>query len=294
MNITPHNGEGFMKKSTLAMIFACFAGLCLFLYPSVSNYWNTRHSTKVINHYVDRLSSLSIDEFRRMWDDAVEYNRALSSRVSAFSLSEEQRVEYHSLLNFSGDGVMGYIEIDALAVNLPVCHGTSEAVLQKAIGHLEWSSLPVGGEGAHCVVSGHRGLPNMKLFTELNKLKIGDTFVLNVLGQSLTYEVDQIKTVLPNEMEHLASEPGKDLCTLVTCTPYGINTHRLLVRGHRIENIANVRIVSEAVEVDPFIVAPIVAFPFLFTLFLMVMLKKPKKKTILNDFVGKGGNAHEQ
>ena len=278
-----------MKKSTLVMIFVCIAGLCLLLYPTVSSYWNTRHSTQVINNYVERLSSLSRDEFRIMWDDALAYNRALSSKVTGFSLSPEQKEEYNALLNFSGDGVMGYIEIDALAVNLPVCHGTSEAVLQKAIGHLEWSSLPVGGEGSHCVVSGHRGLPNMKLFTELNKLKIGDTFVLNVLGQTLTYEIDQILTVLPNEMNDLAIEPGKDLCTLVTCTPYGINTHRLLVRGHRTENASGVRIVSEAVEVDPFIVAPIVAFPFLFTLFMMVMLKKPKKKPKLNDFVGKGG-----
>ncbi len=277
-----------MKKSTRILIIVCIIGLCLLLYPTVSNYWNTIHSTQVINRYVEQLSSLSNEDFRTMWDEAASYNRTLSSSVNGFSLSPEQSEIYASLLDPSDDGVMGYIEIDSLAVNLPVYHGTSDSVLQKAIGHLDWSSLPVGGESSHCVLSGHRGLPNMKLFTDLNKLKLGDVFVLNVLGQSLTYEVDQILTVLPDEMEDLVIEPGKDLCTLVTCTPYGINTHRLLVRGHRTANVSDVRIVSEAVEVDPFIVAPIVAFPFLFTLFMIIMLKKPKKKPKLNDFAVKG------
>lgn len=277
-----------MKKSTRILIIVCIIGLCLLLYPTVSNYWNTIHSTQVINRYVEQLSSLSNEDFRTMWDEAASYNRTLSSSVNGFSLSPEQSEIYASLLDPSDDGVMGYIEIDSLAVNLPVYHGTSDSVLQKAIGHLDWSSLPVGGESSHCVLSGHRGLPNMKLFTDLNKLKLGDVFVLNVLGQSLTYEVDQILTVLPDEMGDLVIEPGKDLCTLVTCTPYGINTHRLLVRGHRTANVSDVRIVSEAVEVDPFIVAPIVAFPFLFTLFMIIMLKKPKKKPKLNDFAVKG------
>ena len=273
-----------IKKSTWLLIIICITGLILLLYPTVSNYWNTRHSTRVISDYVEKLSSLDSEQFREEWDRSVEYNASLADRINPFELTDRQKEQYPQLLDTSGSGIMGYIEIESLAVSLPLAHGTSDGVLQRGIGHLEWSSLPVGGENSHCVVSGHRGLPNMKLFTDLDKMKIGDVFTLNVLGNTLTYEVDKITTVKPDELDSLKIERNCDLCTLVTCTPYGINTHRLLVRGHRVEGKnKNVRVISEAVLVDPFVIAPIVAFPLLFALFMIVMLKKPKKKADLSD-----------
>ncbi len=174
--------------------------------------------------------------------------------------------EYNSLLNVGGNGIMGYIEIPEQKIILPIYHGTSEAVLQIAVGHLDWSSLPVGGTGTHCVMSGHRGLPSAKLFTHLDELVEGDTFVVRVLDEVFTYEVDQILIVEPEDVSALTIEPGNDLCTLVTCTPYGINSHRLLVRGHRIENevaSALVRVTSDAVQIEPVLVAPVLAMPIL-------------------------------
>ncbi len=199
-------------------------------------------------------------------------------RSAEFTLSEEQYAEYLELLNVSGLGIMGYIEIPEISVRLPVYHGTDESVLQIAVGHLEWSSLPVGGESSHCVLSGHRALPSAKLFTDLDKLREGDIFMLRVLDEVLTYEVDKISIVEPSQVSALQVIEGEDLCTLVTCTPYGINTHRLLVRGHRIENIAesrSIRVTADAIQIEPLIVAPIVAVPIL--LLLLVLLLLPKR-----------------
>ena len=176
---------------------------------------------------------------------------------------------------------MGYIEIPEIDVSLPIYHGTEDPVLQVAIGHLEWTSLPVGGESTHCVLSGHRGLPSAKLFTDLDRLVVGDRFRLGVLDQVLTYEVDQILIVEPQDTEALLIEEGKDLCTLVTCTPYSINTHRLLVRGHRVEtekDAKNVRVTSDAIQIEPYLVAPVVAAPILLVLLLGLLIPRRRKK----------------
>ena len=189
-------------------------------------------------------------------------------------MSEENHKDYESQLNIDGNGIMGYIEIDKIGVSLPIYHGTSDAVLQVAIGHLDWTSLPIGGEGSHCVLSGHRGLPSAKLFTNLDKLEVGDTFVMRVLDEMYTYEVDRILIVLPQDTDALRIVKGMDYCTLVTCTPYGINTHRLLVRGHRTENAATVRdikVTSDATRIDPLIIAPMIAVPILILLFIFVV-----------------------
>ena len=265
------------SRITKILIIGCIIGLSLLLYPTVSNYWNEKHSTRAINSYIKSLDNLTDEEYRKELNRAVEFNKKAAQRSNRFFLSDEEKEEYQKCLDISGLGVMGYIEIPKLDISLPVYHGTAESVLQVGIGHIEWSSLPVGGENTHCVVSGHRGLPTARLFTDIDKLREGDLFTLDVMGEILTYEVDRIRTVLPKETDELTIKPGLDLCTLVTCTPYGINTHRLLVRGHRVENNrTGARVIAEAVEIDPMIVAPIVAFPFLFILFLMVMFKKPE------------------
>ena len=268
-----------LKTATKILIIVCFIGLSLLLYPTVSNYLNEKNSTRAISTYVEEMDNYDEEQFKEVWNNAIIYNSDLAKQENVFLLSEEMISRYKENLNITGTGIMGYIEIPKLDVSLPVYHGTSDSVLQRAIGHLDWTSLPVGGESTHCVVSGHRGLPSAKLFTDLDKLREGDTFVLMVLDTKLTYEVDQIRTVLPDEVDDLRIFYGKDYCTLVTCTPYGINTHRLLVRGHRIESvIGEAHVVSEAVIIDELIVASIVAFPILFILFMAVMFKKPEKK----------------
>ena len=216
-------------------------------------------------------------EIDALWNEAVEYNTDLAKRGMNFNLSKEQKERYERTLNIGGNGVMGYIDIDCLGVSLPIYHGTSDGVLQVASGHLDWTSLPVGGESSHCVLSGHRGLPSAKLFTDLDKMREGDIFTMTILDQTLTYEVDQIRIVLPEEVSELRIEEGKDYCTLVTCTPYGINTHRMLVRGHRIETKETAHVISEAMIVEPMLIAPILAMPPLLVL-LAILLLKPKAK----------------
>ena len=275
--------------TTIVLILMLLAGLSLLLYPSVSDYWNSFHSSRAINTYTENVASMNEAQYEEMWSAAWEYNRTLAERSTGFALTEEQKAEYEKLLNVSGLGIMGYIEIPELSVSLPIYHGTDESVLQIAVGHLEWSSLPVGGESSHCVISGHRGLPSAKLFTNLDKLQVGDVFMLRVLDEVLTYEVDKISIVEPSQVSELQIVEGEDLCTLVTCTPYGINTHRLLVRGHRIENIqssAAIRVTSDALQIDPLIVAPIAAAPIL--LVLLVLLLLPKRQ-----YPSHGGNKDE-
>ena len=265
-----------MKKhlSTIILILIFLSGLSLVLYPTVADYWNSLHQSRAIATYAEEVAHIDTEKYTAVWQDAVAYNQSLWTRDNIFILSDEQKIAYDQLLNIGGNGVMGYIEIPSIGVSLPVYHGTDEAVLQIAIGHLEWTSLPVGGESTHCVVSGHTGLPSAKLFTNLNQLEKGDTFLFRILDETLTYEVDQINIVLPHETDLLHIEEGKDLCTLVTCTPYGVNSHRLLVRGHRVENaeIAKViRVTADAMQIEPLIVAPIVAVPMLLILLIMVM-----------------------
>ena len=264
------------------LVLILLVGLSLLLYPSVSDYWNSFHQTRAIASYVEQVANLDNDTYDQLWEDARAYNRSLLLRDNAFLLSEEQKADYVRLLDVSGLGIMGYIEIPAIDVSLPIYHGTEESVLQIAVGHLEWSSLPVGGESTHCVLSGHRGLPSAKLFTNLDKLAEGDVFMLRVLDEVLTYKVDQVLIVEPHETDALHIVEGEDYCTLVTCTPYGINTHRLLVRGHRIENIEEakvVRVTADAIQIEPLLVAPIVAIPMLLVLLILLMLpRQPKKK----------------
>lgn len=275
-----------MKKkksnaSTIILFIIFFLGLSLLLYPSFADYWNSFTQSQAIASYIEQVSSLDDDAYEKIWAACRGYNDSLLGRSNDYLLSDKQRAQYKALLDLSGLGIMGYIEIPAINVNLPIYHGTSEGVLQVAIGHLDWTSLPVGGESSHCVVSGHRGLPSARLFTDLDQLQVGDTFLLHVLDETLTYQVDQIRIVLPEETEDLLIVEGKDYCTMVTCTPYGINTHRLLVRGHRIENAAEavvVRVTADAVVVDKLIVAPFVLAPILLVLLIMLMFTTRKKK----------------
>lgn len=273
-----------MKKknnnwTTVFLVLLLLAGVSLLLYPSLSDYWNSMHQTRAIASYAETVSQLDTAQYDEMWKAAQDYNRSLAQRETAFALTDEQKAAYESLLDVSGLGVMGYIEIPEIDCSLPIYHGTEESVLQVAVGHLEWSSLPVGGEGTHCVLSGHRGLPSAKLFTNLDKLAVGDTFLLRVLDEVLTYEVDQILIVEPEQVDALGIVPGEDYCTLVTCTPYGINTHRLLVRGHRVENTpeaARMHVTADATQFDPLLVAPVLAIPVL--LFLLMILLVPKRR----------------
>lgn len=206
------------------------------LYPTVSDCWNRRHQSRTIAHYTEAVRELKPEAYEALLQEARDYNKKLASRSgdSFRKLTEREQREYDSLLDLTGTGVMGYIEIPKMNCRLAIGHGTGEDVLQQSAGHLPGSSLPVGGSSTHSVISGHRGLPSARLFSDLDLLADGDRFTLNTLGEVLTYEVDQILTVLPNETEALQIIKGKDLCTLVTCTPYGVNSHRLLVRGHRV------------------------------------------------------------
>ena len=273
-----------MKKksgaaTTIILILILIVGLSLLLYPTVSNYWNSFHQSRAIATYTQQVSQLTEEDYSQLWEDARDYNRALAGE-DGYYLSEEQQSRYDSLLDVSGSGIMGYVDIPSIKCSLPIYHGTSESVLQVAAGHLDWTSLPVGGETSHCVISGHRGLPSAKLFTDLDRLVIGDFFTLRVLDEVLTYQVDQILVVLPNEMEALTIEDGADYCTLVTCTPYGINSHRLLVRGHRVDNSlmpTTIHVPSDAVLIDPLVVAPIVAAPLLLVLLLILLLPKRRR-----------------
>ena len=272
-----------MRKhlSTILLVFILLIGLSLLLYPTVSDYWNSFHQTRAIATYAENVAKLDNNQYDQLWEDARAYNEALCFRSNPYYLSEEQKAQYESLLDVSGLGVMGYIEIPKIDVSLPIYHGTEESVLQIAVGHLDWTSLPVGGESTHCVLSGHRGLPSAKLFTNLDKLREGDTFLLRILDEVLTYEVDQILIVEPQETGALKIEEGKDYCTLVTCTPYGINTHRLLVRGHRIDNIEEaktVRVTADAIQIEPLLVAPIVAIPMLLILLILLLLPRRRKR----------------
>ena len=266
------------KKSsfvTVILIAAFLIGALLLLYPTISDFWNSFHQSRAIASYAEQVADLDENAYDRLWEDARIYNKTLGDRMNRFVMAEEQKKAYAALLNIADNGVMGYIEIPKVRCNLPIYHGTDEAVLQVAIGHVPGSSLPVGGESTHCVLSGHRGLPSAKLFTNLDELETGDVFMLRVLDETLTYEVDQIRTVLPNELGDLAIVEGEDYCTLVTCTPYGINSHRLLVRGHRVENHAGastIRVTADAMQIEPLQVAPLVAAPILVVMLIVVLI----------------------
>lgn len=267
-------------RSTILPILILLIGLSLMLYPSFADWWNSFHSSRAIASYEEQVANIDDAQYEELWDAARDYNQSLLHRPNDFLLSDEQQEIYKSLLDIGGNGIMGYIEIPVIDVMLPIYHGTKESVLQIAVGHLDWTSLPVGGAGSHCVLSGHRGLPSARLFTDLDKLKVGDVFMLHVLNEILTYEIDQILIVEPQDTDPLLIEPGKDLCTMITCTPYGINSHRMLVRGHRIESQEepkDIRITADAVRIEPLMVAPIVAVPILLVLLIILLLPKQKK-----------------
>lgn len=272
-----------MRKhlSTILIILVFLTGLSLLLYPSVSDYINSKNQSKAIMEYADSVSKLTEEEHKKMWQQAAEYNKELASHETNWKLSDSEQKTYEDTLNVNNNGMMGYIEIPKIKATLPIYHGTDEGVLQRNIGHLQGSSLPVGGESSHCVLSGHRGLPSAKLFSELDKLSEGDQFMLSVLGETLTYEVDQILIVLPDEMDALQIEKGKDFCTLVTCTPYGVNSHRLLVRGHRVENGAaseQAHVIADAIQIEPVIAAPFMALPVLIILVIWVLIRSRKTR----------------
>lgn len=289
-----------MKKhlTTVILVLILLLGVGIMLYPTVSDYWNSFHQSKVITEYAEQVAQLDNSEYEKVISDAREYNKRLNAGAYSPRLDEEAAEDYNSQLDISGTGVMGYIEIPKINCTLAIYHGTSDAVLQIGVGHIEGTSLPVGGVGTHCVVSGHRGLPSAKLFTNLDKLEVGDIFMMRVLDETLTYEVDQVLIVLPHETEALNVDPDMDYCTLVTCTPYAVNTHRLLVRGHRVENREEAKeiiVTSDAVQIDPMIVAPIVAVPILILLVIAVLTATgaKRKKTRLKELSEKKDDEDE-
>lgn len=260
-----------------ALIF--LTGLAVLLYPTISDYWNSRLQGRAISNYERSLSEMSDEDLSAISDKAVAYNEALASMGNmSWRLSSEDLAEYNSLLNINNDGLMGHIEIEKLGVDLPLYHTVDETVLQIGVGHIPGSSLPIGGESTHSVLSGHRGLPTSKLFTELDKMQEGDLFSIYVLDQQLVYEVDQIRVVLPNEVSELKIEEGKDLCTLVTCTPYAINTHRLLVRGHRIDYDTGIYVMADATQMDRVLVSSVIATPLLMALLAYVLVRTSQRR----------------
>lgn len=289
------------KRTTVLLVILFLLGFGIMLYPTVSDYYNSFHSSRVITSYAEDVAHIDTETYKRVWNQAVEYNRSLANQVNPFYMTEAQREDYLSVLNLSGDGMMGYIEIPKIHCELPIYHTTEESVLQVAVGHIEGTSLPVGGESTHCALSGHRGLPSAKLFTNLDRMEEGDVFMLQIMDETLAYEVDQIRIVDPDEVKDIHIEEGKDYCTLVTCTPYGINSHRLLVRGHRVDSsgMLGVRITADAMRIEPVLVASAIAVPLLLMLLLWLFAGsgKPKKdrkksKDIAKDNTVKD-NVHE-
>jgi sortase A len=265
---------------TKILIVVLFIGLSLILYPPVSNYWNSIHQSGVIADYIENVAKMSNDEYNRVLSEAKAYNEKLSKQGNMFELSEEEEKEYQSMLNISNDGTMGYIEIPSINCTLPIYHGTSPSALESGVGHIAGSSLPVGGKSTHCVLSSHRGLPSARLFTDIDKLVEGDLFMLKTLDETFTYEVDQILIVEPDDTSALQIEKGQDYCTLVTCTPYGINTHRLLVRGHRTTNVKDsIRVTADAMQIEPITVAPFVGVPIIVLIWLWIIFNTRDKKT---------------
>ena len=272
------------RKSTIILLVYFFIGLSVLLYPSISSYWNSKTQSEAIVDYEAMLSQYKPEDYTAIFAEADAYNQSLAQLDEP--LVEHNRLpDYNSILNIGGTGMMGYITIPKISQELPVYHGTSDGVLSVAVGHLQGTSLPVGGEGTHCVVSAHRGLPTAVLFTHLDRMEIGDIFYFTILDRTLTYEVDQIRIVEPDDASLLQIVDGKDYCTLLTCTPYGINTQRLLVRGHQVDatQTRSLYVANEAYRIEPLVVMPIVALPIIFTLLIYVMLAPVKKETLGED-----------
>ncbi|MCD7856876.1 MAG: class C sortase [Clostridiales bacterium] len=270
------------SRSTALLIAAFFVGLAVLLYPTVSNWWNHRVTTQIVSTYDSAVDDMTEEDYSAWFQAAEAYNEALNAVGSATAISHPDLVDedYWDILDITGTGVMGYITIEKIDVQLPIYHGTDVNVLQVGAGHLEGTSLPVGGESTHAVISAHRGLPSALLFTNLDDLEVGDTFTITVLDRVLTYEVDQIAIVEPDDLKNLCVQEGKDYCTLMTCTPYGINTHRLLVRGVRIETTDEpiLRVTAEAYKIDTFTVASVLAALILVALLIWLLVVTRRKK----------------
>ena len=292
----PQGGTGKKKShrvSNTILVLILLAGVAIAGYPMFSEYWNSLHQTRAIQSYAERVAEMDNEEYTAVWEAALDYNRRLAENPNPWAMEDEDIEDYERQLNVDGTGNMGFISIPKIDVNLPLYHGTSDAVLQTSIGHIDGTSLPAGSVhpdpddfskveyASHSVLSGHRGLPSAKLFSDLDAMEVGDVFYLTILDQTLTYQVDKISVILPEDSSELSLFPGKDYCTLMTCTPYGINTHRLLVRGVRVENdkeLLDVRVTADALKVEPLYVVPFIAAPVLLLLILWVVLFPGKKK----------------
>ncbi|MCD8301216.1 MAG: class C sortase [Clostridiales bacterium] len=287
---------------TIILVLALVAGLCLLLYPTVSNWWNSKTQSRAIAGYDSQVAALSQEDYEAYFEAAREYNEALDRIGSASMLVHPDQLDgYDDLLDISGTGIMGYVTIDKINIELPIYHGTDSSVLTAGAGHLKGSSLPIGGESTHSVISAHRGLPSALLFTNLDKLEVGDTFTITVLDQVMTYQVDQISIVLPTEFENLYIEDGEDYCTLMTCTPYGINTHRLLVRGVRTNGDSPDRVAAEAYRINSLLVAPILAIPLLIIFFVWLIVRarlrrrhREANEEVMRDVVGEKNGSGDQ
>ena len=268
------------NKSTIILILVFFVGLSVMLYPTISDYVNQRNQSRAVASYAQDVDKMTDADYSAYFDAADAFNAQVAANENAL-YRPDQLSGYNDTLDITGTGIMGYITISKIGVELPIYHGTSDAVLQVAAGHLEGTSLPVGGESTHAVISAHRGLPSAKLFTHLDRLEVGDTFTITVLDRELTYEVDKISIVLPTEVDELKVVDGKDYVTLMTCTPYGINTHRLLVRGHRVtapENLKRIRVAADATRIEPILIAPLLAVPLLLLLLIGLLVSGRKRK----------------
>ena len=268
-------------RTNLILIGIVLLGMGLIAYPGFADWWNSFHQSRAVASYAESVANLDANKYSEMLADAEAYNAELAKIGAQWIMTDEQMAEYNRQLAVTDSGIMGYIDIPKIRVTLPIYHGTDETILQIAIGHIAGTSLPVGGASTHCVVSGHRGLPSARLFTDIDKLVEGDTFTMTVLNRTVTYEVDQIRIVEPTDLSNLQIEEGKDYCTLVTCTPYGINTHRLLVRGHRVANAnGEANVIADALQIEPVYVAPVVAAPMLIILLILlfVMTSEPFRK----------------
>ena len=265
------------QKVNIILCLVILIGIGLLSYPTVSDWWNRFHQTRAVASYAAAVSQMKTEDYDRLFAEADDYNRKLAGTGMKWSMTDEEIQEYNSILDISENGIMGYIDIPRIRQTLPIYHGTDDAVLQIAIGHLAGTSLPVGGDSSHCVVSGHRGLPSARLFTDLDKLIVGDVWTMTVLNRTVTYEVDQIRIVEPEDLSELQIVQGSDYCTLLTCTPYGINTHRLLVRGHRIPNLdGDANVTADAMQVDQTLVAMVVAVIILLILVIILLIVSSK------------------
>ena len=279
------------KAISFFLVAIIVAGVVLLSYPSVADYWNSFHQSQAIMDYQEKVTTLDTSQYQKMIADAEVYNAEMAKTGINWHMNKEERSRYNSLLSIDNTGNMGYVSIPKIKVTLPIYHGTTEEVLQTSIGHLEGTSLPIGGSGTHSVLSGHRGLPSARLFSDLDKLRVGDRWTVHILNETYTYEVDQIRVVLPQDLSNIQIEAGKDYQTLLTCTPYGVNTHRLLVRGHRVANEdGDALVLADAIQIEPIYIAPFIAIPLILSLLMIFLFstRQQQKRKQLVEKIKKG------